>query len=265
MQRPRVSVFGLMALVLFLSIGIGALRLASAAWAGAMTLATPCALVWAILGVAYRRQGKRAFWLGFALFGWGYMILASGSWWRPTDDQPKLVTTMLLDRLYPVLRANPLWDKRSGALSRQLSAADQQTERILGTLERPISMPFYQETAIEDVIRYIKSATASPQLPEGLPIYVDPVSLASANKDESSPIRLSLEGIPLRRSLKLILEQVGQSYSVQDGLLIVSAKRPGDETLSQFQRVGHCLFALLLGVSGGFAGRLFFATRGEQA
>ena len=136
---------------------ITALRLASPAWSGLVVFATLFQLVLAILGVVYRRNGQRAFWLGFTLFGWGYMVLASGSWWHAVENQPKLITTMLLDRVDSLLRPSPVWDTRSGAVSRLLNPEDQKTEQIRKKLEQPISMPFVRETPLGDVIRYVKS------------------------------------------------------------------------------------------------------------
>src|SRR4051812_7063548 len=81
MGRLRFSIAGLMALVLALSVAFASLRFASEPWAGVILLMTLGALSLAILGVVYRKGERRAAWLGFALLGWGYMALASGTWW----------------------------------------------------------------------------------------------------------------------------------------------------------------------------------------
>src|SRR5262245_46171736 len=91
MSRPRISLAGLMALVLFVAVGIAALRNSSEMWAGVMLLATLGMLASSILGIVYRTDGRRAWWLGFALFGWGYFALA----YLP-GVRPKLPTTGLL-------------------------------------------------------------------------------------------------------------------------------------------------------------------------
>ena len=99
---------------------------------------------------------------------------------------------------------------------------DAKTGAILEALDRPISMPFPNETPLEDVIKYIKSATVGPELPEGIPIYIDPVGLQAAEKTEQSPIRINLEGVPLERTLFLALRPLGLGYAVKDGLLSIS-------------------------------------------
>jgi hypothetical protein len=79
MSRPRMSLAGLMVLVL----GIAALRDASETWAGIVHLLTLGLLGVSILGVVYRSGGRRAWWLGFGLFGWGYAALTLAPWSKP--------------------------------------------------------------------------------------------------------------------------------------------------------------------------------------
>ena len=50
---------------------------------------------------------------------------------------------------------------------------DPKTTPILAKLDEPISMSFANETPLEDVLKYIKSATQGPN-DTGIPIYVDP-------------------------------------------------------------------------------------------
>src|SRR4051794_21863807 len=96
MSRLRMSLAGLMVLVLVLGIGIAALRDASETWAGIVLLLTLGLLVVSILGVIYRNGGRRAWWLGFGIFGWGYVALTLAPWSKPE----KLPTRDLLDSLY---------------------------------------------------------------------------------------------------------------------------------------------------------------------
>ena len=65
--------------------------------AGAVLLLTLGAFALAVLAVVYRRGERRAFWLGFALFGWGYMALTAGAWWDRGADRPTLITSLILD------------------------------------------------------------------------------------------------------------------------------------------------------------------------
>jgi hypothetical protein len=96
------------------------------------------------------------------------------------------------------------------------------TKAILTQLEQPISMNFADEVPLEDVLKYIKSASEGPNNP-GIPIYVDPVGLQEADKTTTSPVTLDLEGVPLKTTLRLMLKQLGLAYCVKDGLLIISS------------------------------------------
>jgi hypothetical protein len=76
MRAVRFPIAGLMGAVLVVALGLAALRNASETWAGVMFLLTCGVLSLAIVGVICREDGERAWWLGFALFGWGYLLLS---------------------------------------------------------------------------------------------------------------------------------------------------------------------------------------------
>ena len=98
------------------------------------------------------------------------------------------------------------------------------TRLILARLEEPVSMSFANETPLEDVLKYIKSATQGPN-DTGIPIYVDPAGLSEAEKTMTSPVSLDLEGVPLKTTLRLLLKQLGLTYAVEDGLLTITKGR----------------------------------------
>jgi RNA polymerase sigma factor (sigma-70 family) len=93
---------------------------------------------------------------------------------------------------------------------------------IRAQLNRPIAMAFPDDTPLEDVIKYIKSATASPRLPEGIPIYVEERALQAAEVTLTSPVKLQLQGVKLKRSLRLVLKQLNLAYVVAHGFLTVT-------------------------------------------
>ncbi len=108
MTRPRVSIAGLMAVVLFCGIGIAAVRSASPLWAGVVVTATLGVMASAILGAIFRQGERRAFWVGFALFGWGYLTLAFGPWFA-TEVKPLLATSIGIDALHARLHPMSSW------------------------------------------------------------------------------------------------------------------------------------------------------------
>ncbi len=100
---------------------------------------------------------------------------------------------------------------------------DPRSHRILARLEDPVSMSFANETPLDDVLKYIKQATTTPTFP-GIPIYVDPVGLQEAERSLNSTIQIDLEGVPLRRTLQLILTQLKLAYFVEDGILVITSE-----------------------------------------
>jgi hypothetical protein len=108
------------------------------------------------------------------------------------------------------------------------------TQTILKKLEELISMSFASETPLEDVLKYIKSATAGPKN-AGIPIYVDPMGLKEANQTLQSTTTLDLEGVPLKTTLRLLLKQLGLAYCVKDGLLIISSVNGVLQEVKEFE------------------------------
>jgi len=72
----RFTVQWMMCLTLFLAVGIASLLNASAGWVMVVRSLSASLLLIAILGTIYRTGRRRAFWVGFLTFGWGYVILS---------------------------------------------------------------------------------------------------------------------------------------------------------------------------------------------
>ncbi len=101
MRRIHFSLARLMGFVLVACCVIASLRVASKLLADAILFPTLGIMAMAILGAVYRAGNRRAFWLGFALFGWGYMALSSEFWWAaaaPQTNRHELITTQILNR-----------------------------------------------------------------------------------------------------------------------------------------------------------------------
>jgi hypothetical protein len=109
-----------------------------------------------------------------------------------------------------------------------------ETQALFRKLNERVSMSFANETPLEDVLKYIKAATASKDDP-GIPIYVDPAGLRSTGQTMQSTIQMDLEGIPLRTTLRLMLKQLGLAYCVRDGLLIISSVEGVWDELQEYE------------------------------
>jgi hypothetical protein len=106
MKRFRVSIAGLMAMIVFAAIGIAALRYPTPLAASLLLTATLTILAVATLAAVFRRGDARAFWAGFAVAGWGYLGLCYGPLADPRVHQ-RLATTALLNGLYGRLAYAP--------------------------------------------------------------------------------------------------------------------------------------------------------------
>ncbi len=103
--------------------------------------------------------------------------------------------------------------------------------KTLATLEglaTPIAMRYPNETPLETVIDDIKKATKVPNGP-GIQIHVAPNGLKEAEKSMGSTVRIDVEGVPLRTTLRCVLMQLGLDYFVRDGMLVISDAEGIDE------------------------------------
>ena len=252
----RPAVFGESGIALTGTLAVVTSGLAPVLWAGLTFLLTCVLLGLAILGALVVRGRPREIWLGAALFGWGYLILAFGL--HPFQATcPYLVTGQLLTTIRPWFPSSvsgiPVTDDRTNPAN----------ARILQMLEQPIPMRFPKETSLEDVLKYIKKATTGAD-GKGIPIYIDPIGLQECEKSLTSTIQIDVEGVPLRTTLHLCLKQLGLTYEVKDGYLMITSDVADDVLLvseDPFLIVGHSLLALIAAVFGGAAAPLIAGRR----
>jgi hypothetical protein len=93
-MRPRLSVASLLGIVMACAAAMAMLRFSTEFGASAVLTATLGVLLCATLGAWMGR--RRAFWRGFALFGWAYIFLCLSPWCY-SEVRPHLLTTKLLD------------------------------------------------------------------------------------------------------------------------------------------------------------------------
>jgi hypothetical protein len=226
------TVVGLAALVVATAVVTIASGARAPFWAG-ITFGMTCVLVGlAILAAALGRGRRRAIGLGAALFGAGYLALIFG---RSALEPARAYfpTDQILESLresFPVLARAPY----------------SENARILQALRRPIPMRFANDTPLDDVLKYIKQATTTPEYP-GIPIYVDPIGLQEAERSINSTVTINVEGVPLRETLRLCLGQLGLRYEVWEGRLRITSEddQPELDLKDPFLTVGHCLLAML--------------------
>ena len=91
MRRFRFHLGTLVILVLILGVGFAALRESNEIWDSSIFTITLGVLLISILLAIHRTGSRRAFWLGFALFGSAYLGLS-----LVPSIEPRLITTKAL-------------------------------------------------------------------------------------------------------------------------------------------------------------------------
>jgi hypothetical protein len=80
MPRYRISLAGSLGIVAVVAMGLAGMRSASSLWTTAAATMTLVLLLAAVLAARLLDGIDRAFWAGFALFGWSYLILVNWDW-----------------------------------------------------------------------------------------------------------------------------------------------------------------------------------------
>jgi hypothetical protein len=111
MKPIRITLAGLMALIVLAAVGLAALCQPTRFWANA-TFSLALGLDFAAVVAAIASEGRvRSAWSGFAVCGWGYLLLALFPWFE-ANVGPQLITTPLIESAYewinPPLPGNPL-------------------------------------------------------------------------------------------------------------------------------------------------------------
>jgi Cu/Ag efflux pump CusA len=95
MHHLRYHIAGALGAVLCVAVGFAALREADELWDTCLFSLTLGLLLFAVLLTAHRTGDRRAFWIGFALFGWGYLSFS-----LIPSTEPRLITTKALAYLH---------------------------------------------------------------------------------------------------------------------------------------------------------------------
>jgi hypothetical protein len=131
MKRPQASILAIILLVAVCAMTFTALQTGSKLWYSALYTFTAFLLLFAVLAARFRRGPERAFWFGFAVFGWGFFLMGLGPWMNPFVDpndptghslNPNLLTSKVIYFLVPYLRKDP----------NALGAIDEITENTIG-------------------------------------------------------------------------------------------------------------------------------------
>jgi hypothetical protein len=114
LRSVRFSIAGLMAAVAVAALIVAALRSSTAAWAGAVLMLVCSVLGLSIAGALFQTGSKRAWWLGFALFGCGYLVLAFWSE-HNFDSLPTTALVVFLGSKFDPTIQQSVWSRNGTA------------------------------------------------------------------------------------------------------------------------------------------------------
>jgi hypothetical protein len=99
------------------------------------------------------------------------------------------------------------------------------TKALLARLEEPVTISFPAETPLDAMLDYLEQATARPPDGRGIVFLVVPQGLEEVQRTLDSTIQMDLEGVPLKTTLRLMLDQLGLACVVKDGRLVIHSAK----------------------------------------
>jgi uncharacterized membrane protein len=112
MKRFRFTLAQLMTVVLYVGFGFAALRNADRYWADATYTIAIISIAAALLSAIVRQGTARVPWMGYAIFGWTYVLLDLLPSWTPSGFgfervvRPKLLAMWGIGRLYTYINTS---------------------------------------------------------------------------------------------------------------------------------------------------------------
>jgi serine/threonine protein kinase len=113
---------------------------------------------------------------------------------------------------------------------------------LLDRLDAPFSLELKDGT-LQELLEQIKSKTVGPNLPDGLPVFVDPRALSKVGIRMSTRVTMEANGVPLKDALRLSLQPLGLSFTVQDGTVKIGTPSATSDSGSLAPQTPRVLFA----------------------
>jgi hypothetical protein len=251
MHHLRYNIASALGAILFVAFGLAALREADNAnelwdsWLFSLTLGL---LLFAVLLAAHRTGDRRAFWIGFALFGWGYLSLS-----LIPSTEPRLISRKAL----AYLRQSNIFFVRAYRM-RAILALDRMRAHNVSSHDlmkalTPSGMVSGRSAPYDDLMTVVEDKRVSPaQLGQATGQASQPVEYVLSwgtryNKPEQYG-NIIVKALPDGEILRL--KDVAK---VEMGSSFYAPRAP--ETAENFMHIGHSLFALLVALLGGVLSR----------
>lgn len=232
-----------------LGLGLAGAMLAGWRWDPETTAGGIFLLSWAmaglcVLGALFARGRAREAWLGAALFGLGYLVMAfsflgSSRW--PTNHL-----------LNAVVR--PGDPQSADEIVDDALTDDEESRKVQHALGRPISLHFREGTSLKVLLERIK---AEGRATLGEPFRIYPTERGPLHREDLETLRVSIDckNTSMRDALRVALGPLGMTYRVQSGYIRVypDAYQPAPFDEDPVMIAGHSLIALIAAAFGGLA------------
>lgn len=108
-----------------------------------------------------------------------------------------------------------------------LPAPDKKEQKILAALKEEVSVEFL-DTPLIDVVQFLSEMTKVPMI-------VDQMALDDEGIPSDEPITLTLAGVSLRSTMKMMFDDLGLTWVIEDEVLKITSKTKAEE--KQISRV----------------------------
>ena len=237
MRDPRFNIASMLGAISFVAVGFAALREANDQWDSGLFSLTLGFLLSAVLLAVHRTAARRAFWSGFALFGWGYLSLSLIS-----STESRLITTQALTYLE---KANILGNHAN--VMRVIPDLDRMRDHNLSLDDL---LKATEETSMmgSPAVRQANGESRTIEYVRGLYVLTMVTRFSKPEQYGKIILRASPEGEILRLRDVATVRLGGSSFFIPGS---------GTGTTENFMRIGHSLFALIIGWLGGALSRKF--------
>ena len=246
MRLTRLTIAEILGTIGCCAVGFAGLMYASSPWAGLAFSITLGSLTLGWIAIIYRRSERRAFWIGFMICGWSYVIFTYTPWISDIVGS-QLVTTRLLRWAYPILVPE----------AHRPATSPNANQSLLVPLPELGEGIDSEMTGVGLIDVLAKGKGKEPPLPlaegisfgtarhgrkiEGLYLQVNPVQFARVSLAKADGVKLVLQ-----RHSPSPFAGVWSSPPTQ---------------IEDYLRVGHAFFGLLGALAGGVVGKYLHATR----
>jgi hypothetical protein len=228
MRATRVSIGSLLAVIGIFGVALAALRNPSYLWANAAFTTALAAVMAAVVNTVFGRGSRRAYWIGFALFGGIYLSICSMPALRDSVC-PRLVTEAILDVVYALMAPDAPQASASFTITAMVNGGPVVLSPALGV---PAPMP-------------------APPVP--------PIALSA--RVGSGPTQNSAPALPMPALPPLMIPppppqpDPWTAWTAPDRSIVYGIGSIAHASSEAFRQIGHSLTALLVATLGGVFAR----------